>query len=93
MYRIIAPQPGEESVPGVLGIEVQVLRDSLLEGDGFELVWGFSCQELFWLSSLLWQSLAACRLAARVGVLDITGARVVSPIAVPQERYNIARCQ
>ena len=30
--------------PAACGREVRFAPDSLLEGDGFELVWGFSCQ-------------------------------------------------
>lgn len=39
------------------------------------------------------QKTPALRRAKGVGVLDVAGARVVSRIAVPQERYDTARCQ
>ena len=36
--------PGGFYINGELDIVVKFAVDSLLEGDGFELVWGFSCQ-------------------------------------------------
>jgi len=44
--------PARESTLAFLRNKLEKVRfalDSLLEGSGFELVWGFSCQELFWL--------------------------------------------
>jgi len=44
-----AAKPGFSTLEGSSGRET----DSPLEGDGFEPVWGFSCQVVFWFVGVL----------------------------------------